>query len=135
MLSEVFSAFEASEVRNWNEYGKVGDLASPRFEPPRLRSHLRQLFLQFAQSQVRVPKLLQSLQSDRENNAVPDASEQLELRDFGLLVPSLLENLPKAFEHRTELRHRVCLATMLGRLINTASALRANDVVRNSARR
>ncbi len=87
----------------------------------------QQLFLQYARCKLDIPRLLRNLALDED--AEPDVVEQAELEDLAHTVPILIDTLPRMFEHRTELKQRVCLAEMLSALLQLVKPLRLHGLV------
>ncbi|KAG8897172.1 hypothetical protein FRC00_004705 [Tulasnella sp. 408] len=102
VLKSLFGNFTPSEISGWHDTGN--------------------LYLQYAECVTKIPKLLEVLA--KEGNAAPDVVQQAELERLAQSVPHLLENLPKMFEHRDDLRQRICLAEMLSQLLRLVSPLR-----------
>lgn len=86
-----------------------------------------QLYLKYAQCMVYIPQLV--IESATHSL---DQREKQELEALASAVPSLLENLPKIFEYRTEIRQRVCLTEMLSGLLGLVRPLRMYGIVSSS---
>ncbi|KAG8907639.1 hypothetical protein FRB99_003101 [Tulasnella sp. 403] len=107
LLHQLFAAFAPSKVKNWHERGL--------------------LYLQYAECMLDIPRLLQALV--QEPNDESDPTDEVNLRRLAQLVPHLLENLPKLFEHRGEdVKQRVCLAEMLSGLVRLLGPLMMQGV-------
>jgi len=103
LLAAVFGVFEPQKVLKWQEKGD--------------------LYLQYANCRLRIPYLLREAQGHR-----LDAAQAHELEELANRVPTLLENLPKLFEHRKEIRHTVCLTEMLSELLKLVNPLRLHGL-------
>jgi nuclear pore complex protein Nup98-Nup96 len=55
----------------------------------------------------------------QEHDAVPDASQALELEELARTVPKLLGLLPDVLRDRSDARHNAALAEMITRLMLT----------------
>ncbi|KAG8988968.1 hypothetical protein FRB90_002464, partial [Tulasnella sp. 427] len=102
VLKTLFLNFTPSEISGWYNTGN--------------------LYLQYAKCVTMIPKLLAVFTKD--GNAEPDAVQRAELERLAQAVPQLLENLPKMFEYRNDLRQRICLAEMLSQLLRLVPPLR-----------
>jgi nuclear pore complex protein Nup98-Nup96 len=65
---------------------------------------------------TRVPELHGRIQEEEEN-AVPDASEAMELAELVRQIPKLIGILPDVLRDRTDPRHSAALAVMISGLM------------------
>jgi len=92
LLKSLFNRMAGHSVDGWNIRGKA--------------------FLDYAHAMTRLPELKEHLEED----AIPDASEGLELEEFTRSIPKLIGILPDVLRERTDPRHNVALAEMLAGL-------------------
>lgn len=76
---------------------------------------------------TRLPELKYHMDDD----AIPDASEALELEDFARTIPKLIGILPDLLRERTDPRHNVALAEMVAGLTACLDQLRPLALVRS----
>lgn len=76
---------------------------------------------------TRLPELKDRMDDD----AVPDASEALELEEFARTIPKLIGILPDLLRERTDPRHNVALAEMVSGLTACLDKVRPLALVRS----
>ena len=74
----------------------------------------------------RIPDLITEIASQEGNNGVPDAEQREECEKLATVVlPRLMNTLPRLLRHSVNVRHRVALNDMHSSLVLRANALDA----------
>jgi hypothetical protein len=85
-----------------------------------------QLFLDYADANEKIPKLVAASQED----AVLDATDAAELERLKTLVPQLIRLLPDALRDRSEARQNTALSEMLSGLLLRFDSVKSKPAVR-----
>jgi nuclear pore complex protein Nup98-Nup96 len=106
-------------VQQWEEGGKVATCLLLLFPNS---DRLLQLFTQYAYAMQRIPDLITEIVN--EGNGVPDAEQREECEKLMTVVlPRLMNTLPRLLRHSVNIRHRAALDDMLSSLVLRANAL------------
>jgi nuclear pore complex protein Nup98-Nup96 len=116
LLKSLFAKIAGHPVSGWHIRGKVFlSLSIPSQSLDLTLAFPSQAFLDYAHIMTRVPDLHDRMQ---EEDAVPDASDAMELAELVRHIPKLIGILPDILHDRSDPRHKASPAVMISGLIH-----------------
>jgi nuclear pore complex protein Nup98-Nup96 len=123
LLQTIFTRLSGHPIDGWHLRGKVRKSNAISVNPEFISAC--QTFLDYANATVRLPDLKEHLDED----AVPDASEALELEELTRNVPKLIGIIPDVLRDRGDARHNVALVDMVSDLTTALDQVNSQVLV------